>query len=232
MPRLRLAVVLSGALFVCAAAHAGATPITLSFGGPVVGFDCLGPPCSSPSISTAVPIGTWVDLFLTLDPAAPEDPSIPCKYGQATATLVVLGLPYTGVGDVWIGADVFASGPCVPGSNLLQIVLPGWGTGGPALPGGWLPIDAGLRGLQSSSLNDLMNAGKIDKQFPPVYVFGDGRPMPVPTLQERQFYLALLAGVPEPGSIVLVATGLALGFFRVRRILTRPRPSGPPAGRS
>src|SRR5688572_21903717 len=70
--------ILGTCLLLLGAARAEATPITWHWAGPVSGYACIFGGCT-PGLDTAVPLGTTVDVFVTLDPdLAPPNPSTPC----------------------------------------------------------------------------------------------------------------------------------------------------------
>lgn len=189
-------------------ARAEASTITWHWAGPVTGQhgDTLG----GPSINTVVPLGTTVDVFVSFDSAFPTypNPIIPCLLGTASVSLQVLGRTYTGRGYVWDEAYGFGPGICVPGFDVAEIVVPGWGYGGPALPDGWVPSGyyGYLPGLWWDGDFTMVQPTSISSQFPSFYrpmestsqrLIADLRPIPVPV------------PVPEPATWLLLSTGLS-----------------------
>src|ERR1051325_1962443 len=122
---------------------AEAGTITWHWAGPVTGYigiSCPPGECGL-SLESAVPRGTPIDLFLSLDPnSTPPNPQLPCLRGTASASLQVLGRTYTNTGFVWDEGHGFGPGTCVPGYDFIEVVVPSWGFGGPPLPDGWIPF--------------------------------------------------------------------------------------------
>ena len=202
-------------LLVLGVVRADAAIITWHWAGPVTGYDCLfGGSCGTITLDTVVPLGTPVDVFVTIDPAAPTHPSpaIPCLWGNAGVTMSVLGQSYSGNGFVWVDGHGFGPGTCHPGENSVEIVVPSWGSGGPALPGGWTPfVDPSyLAGLWWGA-DDLTSVQpfSIASQLPAFYKgLGTG------DFTNPQKFNVNLQAVPEPGTWLLLTTGLAAAWRR------------------
>lgn len=167
-------------------------------------------------ISSSVPPGTRVDVIVSLAPDAPYLNPANCLQGMASASLQVLGRTYTNTGYVWEDAMGFGPGICAPSLDNVEVVVPSWGTGGTALPDGWIPFGSDgsyLPGLWWGG--DLANGqpASISAQFPMFYRPGESVPQrfsanlqAVPDLQATP--------VPEPATITMVGVGLALAARR------------------
>jgi hypothetical protein len=199
------------------AAPAEASMITWHWAGPVTGyvfdFGCAAGSDCGPTLDKVVPLGSTVDLFLTLDPAVPPpNPQSPCYRGTASATLQVVGRNYSSTGYVWDEGYGFGPGICVPGYNVVEIVVPGWGSGGPALPDGWIPFSfLFLPGFWwTGDLTDVQPT-VISSQFLSFYV---------PQQSSPQRFTANLQAVqnpqvvPEPSTWLLLITGLSAAAWR------------------
>ncbi len=201
-------------------ARADAAPITWHWAGPVTGYVCAGGSnCSIGStLDTVVPLGTTVDVFLSFDPVVPThpNPSLPCLWGTASASLQVVGRTYTSTGFVWDEAHGFGPGVCVPGFNVVEIVVPVWGFDGPALPGGWVPFHiAFLPGLWWDGDLTSIQPTSISSQFPEFRLPGQSAPQRFTV--NLQAVPADLQPVPEPTTWLLLSTGLAAAAWRRRR---------------
>jgi hypothetical protein len=163
-------------------------------------------------LDSVVPLGTPVDVMVSLDPGAPYlNPSI-CLQGRASATLQVLGQSYTNGGFVWEDAMGFGPGVCAPSLDHVEVVVPSWGSGGPALADGWIPFGIDFSFLPGLWWSGDLSSGQptfIGSQLPKFYLPGQSVPQrftaslqAVPTVQPIP--------APEPGTMAMVGIGLAL----------------------
>jgi len=214
MPRLVLVAVSSWVLLL-GAARAEAAPITWHWAGPVTGYagQSCNPGFNCPTLDRVVPLGTTVDVIVSLDPDLPPPNSrTPCNRGTASASLQLLGRTYTNTGVVWDEGYGFGPGLCVPGYDEIEIVVPSWGSGGPALPDGWVPFSSFgdfFPGLWWSGDLTHIQPTSIYSQFPFFWI---------PDRAPRQTFIANLQAVPadlqpvpEPTTWLLLSTGLAAG---------------------
>ena len=204
----------SGVLATCVllfgVARAEAEIITWHWAGAVTGYIGVTG-IGLPTLDTAVPLGTPVDVFVTLDPEASFlNPAI-CLQGMASTSLQVLGRTYTSEGHVWVDASGFGGGLCSPGSNRVEIVVPSWGSGGPALPDGWVPFSpAFLPGLWWGG--DLTSQPTfIGSQLPSFWIPEQSLPQRfTANLQAVQD----LQPVPEPSTWLLLGSVLSAAAAR------------------
>jgi hypothetical protein len=220
--RLTLVILLGLSLFGVSRAEAGM--ITWHWAGPVTGYsgESCNPGFDCPTLDTVVPLGTNVDVFVTLDPAVPI-PTYPtssnCLWGTGSASLQVVGRTYTNQAFIWVDAFGFGGGICAPGSDRVEIVVPLWGSGGPALPDGWVPF-INLGGMFFPGLwwgGDLTTAqpANISSQF---FAFRiPDQSLPQRFIANLQAVPADLTPVPEPATITLFGAGLAAAWAARRR---------------
>jgi hypothetical protein len=187
--------------------------------GHVISFCSTEPDCG-PRLSSVVPVGTPIDVFLTIDPdQRGTGPSGPCYRGAAATSLQVLGRTYSGTAHVWDEAFGFGPGVCVPGYDVIEIVAPSWGFGGPELADGWVPFisffDSFFPGFWWDGDLTHVQPATISSQFPKFFKPGQSSP---------QRFTATLHAVPtdmhtapEPTTWVLFGTGLAAAAWRRRR---------------
>jgi hypothetical protein len=199
-------------------ARAEAAPITWHWSGPVSGYSGCTPgfDCGT-TLDTVVPLGTTIDVSVSLDPERPpSNPQSLCNRGTASASLQVLGRTYTSTGFVWDEGHGFGPGVCVPGFNVVEVVVPLWGFGGPALPGGWVPFHiAFLPGLWWDGDLTSIQPTSISSQFPEFRLPGQSAPQRFTA--NLQAVPADLQAVPEPTTWLLLSTGLAAAAWRRRR---------------
>ena len=217
-PRRGLTFVILLSLFVVGVSRAEAGTITWHWAGPVTGyifpFDCPPGADCGPRLETVVPLGTPIDVFVTLDPATP--PNANCLAGTASASLQVLGRTYTNTGYVWVDAMGFGPGICAPGFDHVEIVVPSWGFGGPALPEGWIPFSpAYLPGLWWGGDLTSVQPTSIGYQFPSFYKPGQSAPQRFTA--NLQAIPADVHPVPEPATLTLFGAGLAAAWAARRR---------------
>lgn len=200
-------------LLVLGVARAEAAPITWHWAGPVTGYACMfGYDCPI-TLDTSVPLSTQVSVSVTFASDFPTYPNAlnPCLMGVASTSLQVLGRTYTSQGYVWEDASGFGGGVCMAGVDWVEIVVPSWGAGGPALPDGWVPFNQSyLPGLYWSGDLTGVQPAFIGSQLPTFYrPFGQDSP--------QRFTADLQAvPVPEPSTWLLLSTVLsAAGARRV-----------------
>jgi hypothetical protein len=211
----------SGVLATCvlllSVARAEAEIITWHWSGAVTGY--IGGESGGPALSTIVPLGTTVDVFVSLDPVAPYLDPTSCLQGTASASLQVLGRTYTNQAFVWVDAAGFGPGLCLPGSDGVEIVVPSWGSGGPALADGWIVApnpSLFLPGLWWGGDLTGVQPTSIGSQFPYFYLPGQS--------DRQQFTASLqavpdLQAVPEPSTLLLL--GSVLSVAAARRVFKR-----------
>lgn len=195
--------------------RADAATITWHFAGPVTGYSCMSPNCmpGDIAIDAVVPLGTTVDVFVTIDPYAPTYPVdfLPCLWGYSTVTLQVLGQTTTSQAYVWEDAKGFA-GNCGNQFETVEMVAPSWGSSPPgfSLPDGWqyFPMlgEAYFPGLWWSGHVDDGQPAHIGSQLP-AFKRPENRP---------QRFLVELYAVPEPSTWLLVGTVLSAAAVRRR----------------
>ena len=98
--------------------------------------------------------------------------------------------------------------------HSIEMVVPGWGSGGLPLPGGWQLISFGyLPGLYWGG-EWIVQPSSISSQFPSFYLPQQSH--------EQRFFANLqavpnLQPVPEPGTMFLFGTGALLAARAARR---------------
>lgn len=198
------------------AATADASMITWQWTGIVTGH--TGAPAGL-TLDTVVPLGTRIDVSMSLDPDAAYLNAASCLQGRATASFQVLGKTYTNGGFVWEDARGFGPGTCAPSENNVEIVVPSWGSGGPALADGWVPFrkDDFLPGVWWSGDLATGQPASISSQFP--YFYSPGQSIPQRFTASMQAVTnAQPTPVPEPSTWLLMSTGLsACAAWRRRR---------------
>jgi hypothetical protein len=165
-----------------------------------------------------VPLGTQIDVRFSFNPTlAPPNPQLPCLRGTASTSLQVLGRTYTSTGFVWDEGHGFGPGVCVPGYDVIEIVVPSWGSGGPPLPDGWEPFSPFfLPGLWwSGDLTD-GQPDSINSQLPSFWLPVQSRPQGF--LADLRAVPADIQPVPEPATLTMFALGLAAVAARKRRL--------------
>ena len=220
-PFRRLTLVVLSGLFVFGVASAEAGTIIWHWAGPVTGHTFVNP-CATgidcgPTLDTVVPLGTTVDVFLSIDPLRPPpNPQSPCYRGTASASLQVLGRTYTNTGHVWDEGFGFGPGVCVPGYDVVEIVVPSWGSGGPALPEGWVPISLFyLPGFWWVGDLTMIQPPSISPQFPAFHQPGQSGAQRFRA--NLQAVPADVQAVPEPATLTLFGAGLAAAWAARRR---------------
>lgn len=219
-PHGRLTLVILSALLVLGASRAEAGVITWHWAGPVTGYAftsvCAPGEDCGPRLDTVVPLGTNIDVFVSLDPDAP--PNANCFAGNASASLQVRGRTYANTGFVWVDGMGFGPGICSQNLDHVEVVVPVWGSGGPALPDGWVPF---------VSLGDFMpgvwwggdpadgQPMSIASQMPLFWQPGQSRPQRFTA--NLQAVPANMHSVPEPATLTLFGAGLAAGWAARRR---------------
>ena len=185
--------------------------------GPVTGYT---DPRGGASLSDIIPMGSRIDVIVSLEPDAPAmNPSI-CLQGTASATLQVMGRSFTNGGFVWEDAMGFGPGLCAPLNNV-EIVVPAWGSGGPAMPDGWIPFGVDFTYLPGLWWSGNLADGQpqfISGQFPLFYLPGMSWPQRFTASLEAVVPDVQPSPVPEPATMTMVGVGLALAARqRLRR---------------
>ena len=193
--------------------------ITWHWSGPVTGYVGCTPGINcGVTLDTVVPLGTTVDVFVSIDPLLPPpNPARPCYRGTVSASFQVIGQTYPGTGHVWDEAHGFDSGLCVPGFNVVEIVVPFWGSGGPALPDGWVPFNvfSPLSGLWWGGDLTSVQPASIGSQFPAFAIPGMSHPQKFTA--NLRAVPADMQPVPEPATLTLFGAGLAAAWAARRR---------------
>ena len=213
----RLTLVTVSSLLFLGVSRAEAETITWHWAGPVNGYvGCVpGMICGS-TLDTVVPLGTPIDVFWSFNPEVPPNAQLPCLRGTSTASLQVLGRTYTSTGFVWDEAHGFGPGMCVPGYDFIEVVVPSWGSGGPALPDGWIPFSPFfLPGLWWAGDLTSVQPTSIASQFPTFYKPGHASPQRFTA--HLQAVPADIQAVPEPATLTMFGLGLAAIVSRRRR---------------
>lgn len=216
----RLTFVVLWGLLALGVSRAEAGMITWHWAGPVTGYVGCSPGSCGETLDTVVPLGTPVDVFVSLDPARPSpNPGFPCYRGTASASLQVLGRTYTSTGFVWDEGHGFGPGVCVPGYDEIEIVVPSWGYGGAALPEGWIPFSPDfLPGLWWRGDLTSVQPTSISSQLPSFYRPGQSVPQRfTASLQAVPPALEQPVAVPEPATLTLFGAGLAAAWAARRR---------------
>jgi len=198
-----------------------ATPVTWEWEGTVSAYFCAnGVSCPTQgALSQTVPVGTTVDVFLTIDPSAPTFPvpQLPCEWGHAASlSFGVLGQTYTN-SDVLVFINQASNmGNCTPAGSLTEIIALDWGAGpsAPLLPNGWSDAGANgslvyIPGIEWTGPLTTTPPNRINARFP---FFRNSQ---FSTEAFESFDLTLVQ-TPEPSSVVLTISGLA-AFLRTRR---------------
>lgn len=189
--------------------------------GPVTGYSFNCPPGANCGLAleSVVPLGTMVRVSVAIDPdRPPPNPGTPCYRGTVSTSLQVLGRTYTSTGFVWDEAHGFGPGVCVPGYDVIEVVAPSWGSGGPELADGWVPfVDFGFYfpGLWWAGDLTYIQPLAISSQFPRFYK--PQQSIPQRFFANLQAAPADLQTAPEPTTWILFGTGLAAAAWRRRR---------------
>src|SRR5688572_10892009 len=127
---VRLTLVVFSGLLAVGVSRAEADMITWHWAGPVTGHlfafgQCPPGADCGPRLESVVPVGTTVDVFVSLDLGA--TPNANCFAGNPTATFQVLGRTYTNIGFLWLDGMGFGPGMCAPNVNWVEVVAPSWG---------------------------------------------------------------------------------------------------------
>ena len=214
--------ILAAVVLAVGTSTAQATTIVWEWTGSVTGYT-FSSPCAPGSncgntIDSIVPVGTAIGVSVSFNLAQPlPNPQTPCYRGTASTSLHVLGRTYTGLGHVWDEAWGFGPGVCVSGYDMIEVVVPGWGNNGPALPEGWIPLfdfDY-FPGLWWGGDLTMVQPKQIFSQLPKFYQPGQARP--------QRFTASLhappedMSTAPEPTTWLLFSTGLAAAAWRRRR---------------
>lgn len=215
----RMTLVILSGLFVLGVSRAEAGIITWHWAGEVTGYTlrCAPGTDCGPRLESVVPLGTPIDVFVSLDPGLPPpNPASPCYRGTASTSLQVLGRTYTGTGHVWDEGHGFGPGLCMPGYNVIEIVVPGWGSGGPALPDGWVPFSPNfLPGLWWVGDLTSVQPTSISSQLPSFWLPVQSRTQGFTA--NLQAVPADMHAVPEPATLTLFGAGLAAAWAARRR---------------
>jgi hypothetical protein len=110
----------------------------------------------------------------------------------------------------------FGPGICAPQFDHVEVVVPAWGSGGPALPDGWVPFSPFfLPGLWwGGDLTD-GQPRSIASQLPSFYRPGQAAPQRF--IVDLQAVPADMHPVPEPATLTLFGAGLAAAWAARRR---------------
>lgn len=193
------------------------TITTWHFAGGVSGYQCgLPPNCAVETFAAAVPLGTMVDLYLTLDLDAPESSTCPGYYGQGSAVMQLLDQRFSSGSFIWVDAYGFGGG-CrsagSPGSGDVEIIF---FAGGPGSLGGWRPTSSTPRipGVYWPTAGQTLPQtapGHLTLQTP-MFVSPPDSPFQIMTFTAPM----ALVPVPEPTTMALFGIGL-VGVWRGRR---------------
>ena len=193
------------------------TITTWHFAGGVSGYQCGFPlNCSVEPFAAAVPLGTIVDLYLTLDLEAPESSTCPGYYGEGSAVMQLLDQRFSSTSFIWVDAYGFGGG-CrsagSPGSGDVEIIF---FPGGPGSLDGWRPTSGTSRipGVYWSTTGQTLPQtapGHLTLQTP-MFVSPPDSPFQIMTFTAPM----TLVPVPEPATMALIGIGL-VGVWRGRR---------------